>query len=215
MTAKKNDNYWRKLYGQAQANLSGVSKAQLRVQLYETLEQFFELSNCWTETLAISVVPEAQEYKLYPAQGRVLRLLSVVDQYGSVQPAIMPTVGTVLFQYPYTQTQTMYATVVKTVNDPLCCYPPYIPDWVLPVHGVGIQHGLIGGMMLMPGQSYSNTQMANYHLQKFRDKCAHARVAASKANTVGAQAWAFPQQFRASSQRGGVSTFNVHPTTTR
>jgi hypothetical protein len=109
----------------------------------------------------------------------------------------------------------MQATVVKTVNDPLCCYPPYIPDWVLPTHGVGIQHGLIGSMMLMPGQSYSNTQMANYHLLKFRDRCAHARVAATKANTVGAQAWAFPQTFRTRSQKGGVSTFNVHPTTQR
>jgi hypothetical protein len=33
-----------------------------------------------------------------------------------------------------------------------------------------------------------------------------------KMNAVGAQSWVFPQQFRVFGQKGGVSTFNVHPT---
>lgn len=213
---KASDRYWQKLMGQAAVSLAGASKSELRVALYETLEEFFNNSNCWQEAISVPVIPETLDYALYPvAGGRVLRLYGVLDENGSAQAAIMPEPGKLRFLYPYTQGQTMTAVVIKTVTDPLCCYPPYIPDWILPTHGIAISHGLIGSMMLQPGQSYSNPQMANYHLQKFRDGWAHARVAMTKANTVGVQNWAFPQQFRTSSQKGGVSTFNVHPTSTR
>ena len=144
--------------------------------------------------------------------GRILRLYGVIDQNNVPQQAVMPEVGTIQFLYPYSNPQPMMASVVKTVTDPLFCFPPNIPDWMLPVHGLGILHGLLGGMMLQPGQSYSNPPLANFHLQKFRDAIAHARVAMMRMNTVGAQSWAFPQQFRVTGQKGGVSTFNVHPT---
>ena len=60
----------------------------------------------------------------------------------------MPTIGTVQFLYPYTNTQPMTASMIKTVTDPFLCSPPHIPEWVLPAHGLGILHGLLGGMML-------------------------------------------------------------------
>lgn len=212
MTDKENDRYWRKIMGQAQVILSGASKAELRVQLYEVLEDFFDNSNCWQEEIKFTVIPETQDYPLYPLSGRILRLYYVIDQNTVPQVAIMPEIGKLHFLYPYTNSQPMTAMVIKTVTDPLCCHPPHIPDWVLPVHGTSILHGLVAHMMLQPGQSYSNSQLANYHMQKYRDGWAHARVAMSKANTVGIQNWAFPQQFRVTGQKGGVSTFNVHPT---
>ena len=83
---------------------------------------------------------------------------------------------------------------------------------MLPVHGLKILHGLIGNMMMQPGQSYSNPGLAQFSSGQFNDGISGAYVASSKHNTIGAQPWAFPQQFRVSGQRGGVSTFNVHPT---
>lgn len=211
--SKASDRYWRKLLGQAEVTLSGASRVELRVQLYEVLEEFFNLSNCWQESIPFTVVPETMDYPIYPTSGRILRLNSVLDQNYVGQAALMPDIGTVRFLYPYTNVQPMTAMVVKTVTDPLCCHPPLgVPEWLLPVHGIGLFHGIVGNMMLQPGQSYSNSQMANYHLQKFRDAWAHARVAASKMNTIGVQNWAFPQQFRVTSQKGGVSTYNVLPT---
>jgi len=53
--------------------------------------------------------------------------------------------------------------------------------------------------------------MAQFYMQKFSDGMSGAYVASSKANTAGAQVWMFPQSFRTSSQRGGISTYNVHP----
>ena len=74
----------------------------------------------------------------------------------------MPDIGTVRFLYPYTKRQPMMAIVVKTVTDPLSCFPPHIPEWLLPMHGLEILHGLIGNMMLQPGQSYSNPRWRSF-----------------------------------------------------
>lgn len=209
------DLYWAKLIGEANVILSGASDAQLRVMLFDVLEEFFDSSNCWQEEIVFTVIPDTLDYKLQPLSGRILRLYGVIDQNNVPQPAIMPHIGEVRFQYPYTTTQPMTAFVVKTVTDPLECFPPYIPDWVLPAFGRGILCGIVGFMMSQPGQSYSNPPMGNFYLQKYKDKIAHARVAMMRGNTVGAQAWAYPRQFAISSQRGGVSTYNVLPSPRR
>jgi hypothetical protein len=206
------DAYWVKLLGQAKVALIGASDVELKVQLFETLQEFFDGSNCWQEAIRLTVIPDTLDYPIKSPCGRILRLNAVLDQYAVPQQALMPSIDTVRFLYPYTQTQPMTALVVKTVTDPFTCFPPNIPVWVLPLHGLGLKHGLIGSMMLQPGTSYSNPEMANFHLQKFKDAISHARVAATKMNTIGAQNWMFPQSFRSFGQKGGVSTFNVHPT---
>jgi hypothetical protein len=209
------ERYWAKLIGQASVILAGVSDAELRVQLFDVLQEFFDGSNCWLETIDFTVVPDSLEYPLYPLTGRALRLYGVVDQNNVPQNAVMSDIGIVQFLFPVSVPQQMKATVVKTVTDPFQCFPPHIPEWVLPVHGLGLLHGVLGTMMMQPGQSYSNQQMGAFYQGKFRNAIAHARVATMKANTVGAQAWAYPQAFSVRGQRGGVSTFNVHPVSKR
>jgi hypothetical protein len=208
------DKYWAQLMGQASVSLSGASDIALKVQLFDVLQRFFDESNCWQEIIRFSVIPETLIYPLVPMKGgRILRLLTVLDQLMVPQQALMPEIGTVEFIYPYTNIQPMAALVIKTVTDPLQCYPPDgVPEWLLPTHYLTLLSGLLGNMMLQPGNSYSNPQLSSYHTQKFRDGIAHARIAASKLNTVGVQAWMYPQQFRVGSQKGGVSTFNVIPT---
>jgi hypothetical protein len=209
--SKEFEAYWGKLMGQAKVYLMGASDRQLKVMLFDVLNEFFDQSNCWVEAVPFTVIPETLEYKLYVTQGRIVRLDGVIDQHGSKQQAVMPDISTVRFLYPYTQAQPMTAYVVKTVTDPLLCFPPNIPDWILPKYSQVILHGLVGNMMMLPAQSYTNPEMAKFYLAKFNDGTTGAYVAFSKANTVGAQAWAFPQSHRSSSQRGGISTYNVHP----
>lgn len=206
------EQYWDKLLGQARVSLVGASDAELQVQLFDVLMEFFDVANCWVEPISFVVIPQTLDYPLQPLSGRILRLSAVLDQYATPQPAIMPVLGTVHFLYPYTETQPMTAIVIKTVTDPFNCYPPYIPDWILPLHGLKILDGIIGRMMLQAGFSYSNPPLARFHMQRFYDGAAAAYVAASsRANTVGGQRWMYPQQFRVFGQKGGVSTYNVHP----
>jgi hypothetical protein len=218
MSRKKEDpcdRYWAQLMGQANVSLSGASDIAMKVQLFDVLQRFFDESNCWTEVIRFSVIPETLDYPLRPMKGgRIHRLLAVLDQLMVPQAAMMPEIGTIQFLYPYTNVQPMAAIVIKTVTDPLQCYPPEgVPDWLLPTHYLTLLSGLLGNMMLQPGNSYSNPQLSSYHTQKFRDGIAHARVAATKLNTVGVQNWAFPGTARMiGSQKSGISTFNVIPT---
>ena len=211
--AKKNgfDAYWGKLLGSAKVYLMGASDRQLKVQLFDVLNEFFEGANCWKENIRFTVIPETLDYPLQVTQGRIMRLDSVYDQHGTRQSAIMPDISTVHFLYPYTEVQPMTAVVIKTVTDPFECFPPGIPEWILPKYGLVILHGLIGSMMMLPAQSYTNPEMAKFYLGKFSDGINGAMVSDSKANTMGVQPWAFPQSHRTSSQRGGISTYNVHP----
>jgi hypothetical protein len=211
--AKKNEfqAYWGKLLGQAKVGLMGASDMQLKVQLFDVLSDFFDQSCCWSEAINFTVIPETLDYPLQVTQGRILRLEAVLNQHNHPEQAIMPDIGVVHFLYPYTQVQPMTAIVIKTVSDPLACYPPNIPDWVITKHHQVLLHGLLGHMMMIPAQSYSNPQLAQFYMQKFNDGTTGAYVAALKANTIGTQSWMFPQSHRTSSQRGGISTYNVHP----
>jgi hypothetical protein len=205
------DRYLDMLRGQAQVTLTGATDAQLRAQFFDVLREFFSMSNAWQEDITIPVIPDALDYPIEPVSGRILRLLSVVDQNNVCQQAVLLLPVTVHFLYPYSQVQPMMATVVKTVTDPLECFPPDFPEWVLPIYGLGILDGVLAHMMLQPGQLWSNQASGIFHMQRFRNEMMRARVATRQLNTIGAQAWAFPQMYRTFSQRGGVSTYNVHP----
>ncbi len=211
MGKKGQPDYWAKLLGRAAVFLSGASSAQMRVQLFDVLDEFFNNSCCWQEGIDLVVIPETLDYPLTPTSGRIIRLEQVVDQNNIPQQAVMPEIGTVHFLYPYNQTQTMVANVIKTVTDPFNCSPPNVPEWLLPAYGLGILYGIVGHMMLHPGMSYSNPQLGNFYLQKFGDSVNQALVATTKMNKSGAQVWTFPQNFAVRGQRGGVSTYNVYP----
>ena len=91
------------------------------------LEEFFDGSNCWLETIKFTVIPETLDYPLQPSTGRILRLDNVLDQNNVRQAAIMPEIGMVQFLYPYSQTQPMTATVVKTRHRSVLVLPAAYP----------------------------------------------------------------------------------------
>ena len=121
MAKSENDRYWAKLLGQANVVLTGASDAELKMQLFDTLQEFFDGSNSWLEIINFTVIPDTLDYKLMPLSGRVLRLYGVGDQNGTPQQAAMPDIGTVHFLYPYTNAQPMTAFVVKMVCRIGCC----------------------------------------------------------------------------------------------
>jgi hypothetical protein len=205
------DSYLVQLLAQAESTLAGASTAQLKSTFFDVLREFFNLSNSWQETISLTVIPDLFDYDLAPVSGRIMRLWAVTDQNNVPQQAIMPIPPMVHFLYPFSDPQPMTAIVVKNVDSPLECFPPVFPEWVLQNYGLGLLDGLIGRMMAMPGQSYSQPDVGKYYLSRFRDATYQARVATRLANTVGGQAWLYPQQYRTTSQRGGVSTFNVNP----
>ncbi len=207
------------LMNQARVTLVGSSDAGLKGAFYDVCSEFLNDSSSWTQDVQINAVPTRTEYPLQVNEGQVIRLVGVTTPpipQGQQQdattlpggvfiPALMPDVGTLrLAQAPVSAT-TYIAQVVTNVSLPTDrAAIPLGPDWLLPIWHVGLLDGLLGKMMMQPAKSYSDKLTGAYHLKRFRDAIARARVSKLRASTNGAQAWRFPQQFRSNTQRGGI-----------
>lgn len=207
---------------QAQVKVVGASDAGLKGEFYDVVSEFLNDSSIWTQEVTIPYQPNTQNYPLLIPEGVILRLSGVVD-WGSVVPllptqtippgtpapipvsALMPIHGLLTVKNIPQITGFYQAQVVTNIALPTDKHMlPQAPDWLLPIWHVGLLDGLLGKMMTSPNKSYSNATQGAYHLKRFRDAIARARVSKLKANTVGAQAWRFPQQFRSMSQQSGV-----------
>lgn len=196
-----------RILNQARIKLPGASDAGIKGELFDVLNEFFGETSSWMEAISINILPNTTEYEVTPAEGgQIIRLAGVVDKNKLPQPAIMPSFGLVSFRDPYNVAQTFIATVVKNVSLPTTKDQlPITPDFVYSVYGTTILDGLLGRMMSQLNKSYSNDTLGTYHLKKFSDGIAMARVATLRANTFGTQRWHFPGGWRGRGQRGGVS----------
>jgi len=199
-------SYVWQLLNQAEMRLVGVSQAALRAELYDTMRVFFDETNAWQESIKFNVVKDVLDYPIVPSYGRIIRLLGVVDQNRTSQPGIMPTLGIVSFQNPYSDTQLFTARVVLNVDAPFENRGvPQFPAWVLPQWGHYILDGLVSRMMMQPDKSWTDPQNGQMYNRLFYDGIGRVRSDTARANTIGAQAWTYPQTWRTTGQRGGVS----------
>lgn len=195
----------------ATVRLPGASDAALKAELYDVLTEFFEDSRCWLESIQFNVVTDETTYQVVPTEGQIIGLVGVLNSENTPQHALMPNLGTVILgNRPNVAEAPLYyyAIVSKTVvlptgRDQL----PVGPDWVLPRWHVGVLDGLVGRMMSHKDKPYSDEKRSGYHLKKFRNAVAQARVAALRQHTLGAQAWRFPQGFASNTQKFGVPGF--------
>lgn len=203
---RRKQQYLYQLLNVAETRLVGASMASLKAELFDTLRELFNDSNAWMEDIKLTVVPNQLTYEIHPSSGEIIALVGVIDVNNIPQAAIMPTIGTVSFRDKYTVVQNMTVRVAKNVTRPFEHKGvPYFPLVFLSVHGGVILDGLLGRMYMHPASSYGNDSKAAYHLSRFRDGVARVRAAAVRANTIGVNSWAYPQQFRTRGQRGGVS----------
>ncbi len=200
------------ILNQARVRLMGASDAGIKAELFDTLSEFFNDSRCWMESIRISVVTDITAYDITPDEGQVLGLVGVFNSENAPVPALMPNIGTVILSnLPNVAEAPLYyyAIVSKTVQLPTGKDQlPIGPDWALPKFHITILDGLLGKMMMHADRSYTDEKRSAYYLKRFRTGIAIARVQALRQNTVGAQAWRFPQSFATRTQRNrtaGVS----------
>lgn len=207
------ENDFNRFMDLARIKLTGASDAGIKAELFDVLHEFFSDSGAWRELLTINVTPGITTYSLVPQQGgKIIRLLGVFDPNQIPQEAFMPEFGTLQFVYPVNTPNPYTVAVEKQVVLPTARNAvPDAPSWVLQVYERTILDGVLGKMMGQQNKSYSADTLSTYHLRRFRDGIQMARTAVARQNTKGAQTWAYPRQFRSSTQRGGISTAN--PTT--
>lgn len=198
----------------ARNQLTGATDTMIQYELFNVMDDFFKKSNVWNEDIELTIPgqdPANTVYELVPTGAALIdKLLWVFEKPTSTSigrgPAIaayMNVPGEMTLRTQPSSATIYVATVALTVQDPTLRngYVTF-PAWVLAKYRDNILDGLLGRMMAQPNKPWSNSQLGVFHMRKFRQQTASARVEWMRNNNYNAQAWAFPQ-FAGGSQRGG------------
>lgn len=205
---------------QCRVKLVGASDSGIKLEFYDACKEFLKDTNSWIEHIHLPVIAGQHDYQLVTRRGgQIIRLLGVWDGNRLPVPATMQEFGKVHIRWTPNVTSTIaeppvlgqanpyLVVVVKNVERPTTRDDiPIVPDYLLRVYSECLIDGVLGRMMTQTSKSYSNQVQGMYHLKRFRTAMVEARVAAATQNTVGAQNWSFPRNFRVNSQRGGMVT---------
>lgn len=195
-----------RLMDNARIKLPGALDNAIQIELFATLNEFFQESNIWYEDVTFDVTPtdetyfqnpDAYTYELSVLDGGVInRLIGVIDSNGFAKKATMPVPGQVILSFSPTSADTYTARVTKTITDPVTREGyPLFPDWVLNKYGNDILDGVLGRMMGQIAKPYSSPQIATVHLRNFKQGINKARAEAMHGNVYRGQNWRFPQSF--------------------
>ena len=202
-----------RLMNNARTRLAGATDTVLQQELFSVMDEFFKKSNVWNEDIDIAIPgldPANTPYELTPTGPALIDKLLWVFEVpsgttigrGAGVNASMSIPGQLTLALQPSSNITYRVTVALTVQDPTLRngYVTF-PAWVLAKYRDCILDGLLGGMMSQPGKPYTNTQLGVFHMRKFIQKTASARVEWTRNNTYRTQAWAFPGGFSRGSQR--------------
>lgn len=177
--------------------LPGAVDTVLKLELFNTLKEFFSDSNSWYQDITFAVTPDVLSYELVPdGVCQVVRLFGAVNSDERPVNATWELPDTINLSGSPSKADTYTARLILSVLDPTTRddYPVF-PDWTLQAYGNEILDGVLGRMMSQAAKPYSNERLAIYHMRRFRAGVASARVDAQRKYTYRAQAWRFPQSF--------------------
>jgi hypothetical protein len=212
-----------RLMNQVRVQCPGSSEGGAKGIMFDIIDEFFDVSNSWSEWISLSILPGAQIYAIYPQHGGMInRLVTALDSNQVVLPAGI-TFGDapasnanihvdppgVVLSLTFPQNTSYSASVLVTKKTILPTGSDDIPDapsWLFPLYARYILEGTVGTLMMQKGKSYTDFNNAPFHLKKFRDGMAVAKTATIRSGIFGGQSWGYPRLFRTNSQRGGVST---------
>jgi hypothetical protein len=183
-----------RLMDNARVHLPGALDAGLKLELFNTLDEFLQGSKFWQEDIEYTARAGRTSYEVIGTEaGAVIELMANVNSSGRDVSASMPALGTLVLRADPMQTDTFTATVAYTVVDPMGTEDyPVIPEGALIKYGDGIKAGLIARMMLQPAKPYTNQQLAVLNMRKFNGTIAQARADVRHRNVYDGQTWRFP-----------------------
>ena len=210
---------------------TGTSRGGIKTALYTVLDEFFQDSLSWRESIHLNVTAGIQNYKILVRDGgRPIVFMGCWDGYRLGVAAFMPHFGELHVRQPIQTTSIPVATTNPPTPQALAATNPWLimvaetvkkpetreglpvaPAWVLQVYFRTILDGVIGKLQAQPSKSYSNQSSATYHLKRFRQGIQIARTAAARENSFGAQTWRYPMGWESRTQRAGMVSYFPPP----
>lgn len=183
-----------RLMDNARMNLPGALDPAIKLELFNTLDEFLRESKVWLEDVTVEVSSARTDYEILSQDpGTIISLMSLADENDVRVGATMEVPGTIILTREQTETRDLVAKVALNVVDPVDNDDyPQIPEWLLAKYHYAILAGLLAKMMAQMAKPYSNERMAIFNLRKFRAAISVARAEASHQGLYGGQRWRFP-----------------------
>lgn len=212
-TIQRQDPHLRYLYDRARVELAGASDAMIRLTMFDVFHEFFNDSSLWIEVIPGQLMPGQKFYYMVPGQvqstgdpfpeGRIIGLAGVIDFNHFPVPASMPEPPILSVRFQQSNAVSVYVAVIKTVKIPHDGNGiPDVPHWLVNTYGPWLLAGIKGKLQFQDDKPYSNPKLGQLNYQFFRQGVNIGRVRAMRANSIGGQAWMYPQQFKTASQFG-------------
>lgn len=187
-----------------QMRAPGAIDPVIKHELYSVMDEFLEGSNIWQIEHVEPTVAGQLEYPLtLVEQAAVARLMRVVNSDDiPITATLQGNPSTLLLRTAPDTVYNMTVVLALTVTEPEDGdgYPE-VPDWIVDKYWRGIADGALARLMSQPAKPYTNTTLAAYHGQRFRQAIAKAKYEANNENLYNGQRWRFPQNF--ATGRGG------------
>lgn len=195
--------------------LPGAVIDVIRGELFETVREFLDFTNVWTEEIDVSIVANTRAYTLTTTTaGRINRLLSLFDSTDinrvPIAPVRMEVPGQIMLGMTPGQAATWVA-LVGLVNvdaedsEGDLNVNPDIPEWIYQQYRAALFNGTLARMHAQGGKPYSNPEMALFRARQFLSNKSTTRLEVLRGNVWGNHTGIFPRNFANGSQRSSGS----------
>lgn len=176
----------------ARARLPGALDELIQAELYNVADEFFKQSSAWQQDIDFTTAAADDDYVLAPSTGNLVRLVQVLTADSVAVDATLELPATIRLRWMPTRIETLTATVVMSVSKMDADNLPDIPAWVWDRHSEDFLDGVVGRMMTQKMKPYTDERLGVYHMRRFRNGMAMAKVAATHRNIEDGQRWRFP-----------------------
>jgi hypothetical protein len=195
------DTALERLMNDLRVKLPSARDDVIKQEIYSAADEFFKTSGVWREEITFPVTTTSLIYDIESEEtyAKIHRLVRVTTDDDTPLPinAIMKVPHEVTLRYYPAVADTYIATVQLTIGEPVDSEGfPHIPTWAYDQYRESLLDGTLGRMMSQLSKPWSNDRMSTYHLRRFRNAMAQARVDGQRTFLQGAQAWSFPRGWR-------------------
>lgn len=207
------DDYQR-FYDNVRMSAVGAIQSAIQAELFETLRDFCQKTNAYSQFQDIVVSGASQTYALTtPGGAAIKRILSMRDiTNGAEQPwvgvrwpvvLVLPSTMQLNWQLNNTYTWRVQTTLYPV--DPVDANGnPIVPNWIIDDYFDALFSGVLSRLFLQQAKPYSNPQLGAARYRMYRAGRGEATAAVLQANMYGGQAWAFPQAGVVTGRQRGV-----------
>lgn len=192
----------------ALANLPGALRSVTRTELAAAVREFYEKSAALRETVSRDVVAGISSYAVLSDDSAMVVVKPLTVSYNERGLDILMRKPDRI-TYPSGSPTGWYRTGVNVVNlwpkpveaitSGMSIYltlrpdtsTDSLPDISFEEHFDAIFDGFMGRMYRQPAKAYSNLQLADYHMKRFRAAIAEAKGLANRGNVPAGVGWRF------------------------